>query len=134
MDKESKEKEFQKVHDSLHKMRRGLHTTADAMNNLLRKIFGVPTNEVASFGSTYWTLNKGNKKIYLKLHANGEIVYDFQTKLTIEQKTSLDTRVDFLEPNLKPNVSNTIDLVKHDGMENLFQKMTKHFSEIPATQ
>lgn len=73
--------------------------------------------------------NNINKRCFIHVYATGMVIFDCQNKLTTEEKTSLDTSVDYLEPDLtyQNEKENHTNLGYYKGMNILIMDLKKFF-------
>jgi len=123
------------VEKYLIKLKEDFLSTREDLNNFLRQEFKLVVDELPSYPGRYsWVIKYPSprlvtKKIYLDFYADGNIVYDFVEKLTAKEQTSLDTSVDFLEPDMEPGVNNVINIGKPNGLDNLINKINNFINE-----
>jgi hypothetical protein len=119
------------ITESLKELRKNISNIRAEIGDYIQpKIGAILTELPSNFGFTRWQADfNGIKRVTLDLYATGKIVFNFQTKLSDTEKTSLDTSRDFLVPDMKPSVENYYDLFTEGNLDLLVEKIKEHFTK-----
>ncbi|MGI9118303.1 MAG: hypothetical protein ACR2IQ_02035 [Minisyncoccia bacterium] len=96
---------------------------------LIQSKTGLILNKIpTSFDCVRWKAKSETKEMYLDFYSTGKVVFNFQKKLTPQEKTLLNTSEDFLEPDMKPRLRNYVNLYDDGAIDELVSKVKNHFA------
>lgn len=125
---------IKELEDSIIKIRKDFSSIREDIGNYIQpKIGAILSEEPHPTGCIRWRANfDEDKRVYIDLYAIGVAIFDFQTRLSQSEKTSLDTSRDFLEPNMEQNMHNFVNLYVPGQLDLLVQKIREHFAGVNA--
>lgn len=108
--------------------------TTDLANHIQSEIGEVLSDLPSSFACRRFQTDSDNeKRVTLDIYASGQIVFCLQSKMTSDEKRSLDTSQDYLEADMKPRPDNYFQLHIDGQWDELIKKIKEHFAAtVPA--